>query len=358
MDNSTLRNLSSGNSSNSSCLLNSCNSCDIPSQKPERYLSVFISVIFIRVIIIVTCIGGNFLLIRAFYKFYTLRTASNLILVSLCIADCFIAMTFILDIIRLALKRGDNNKLRCILCQINACLTLSITTIIVLHLALISVERVIAVKFSLRYNSILTNRRALLASVALWVSTALVTAVIPQALSLEKNGASTGNIKRALHPCSRAFAFKSPGQEKYVIFFTTLMIITLLITLFCHGYIFAVSYKHRKQIRSQNNLSRAVTIKEELKRARVIFLVVASNLLSFVPLFTFLILRFSGKFSDDNNDQGGHRHHRHHRHGHTMLAKRIIYTCAMGLNAISTPIIYGFKNQQFKTALLKMVKCT
>ena len=158
------------------------------------------------------------------------------------------------------------------------------------------------------------------------------------------------------HPCSRAFAFKSPGQEKYVIFFTTLMIITLLITLFCHGYIFAVSYKHRKQIRSQNNLSRAVTsMKEELKRARVIFLVVATNLLSFVPLFIFLILRFSGKFPDDNNDQGCHRHH---RHGHTMLAKKFVYIFAMGSNAICTPIIYGFKNQQLKTALLKMVKCT
>ncbi|XP_044175353.1 growth hormone secretagogue receptor type 1-like [Acropora millepora] len=331
------------------CFSNSINSSENLGQKTERHLSIFFS---IRVIFTVICISANFLLIRAFCKFANLRTASNLILVSLCIADCFIAMIFILDIIRMALKKGDNDKLKCILCQINASLTLSITTIIVLHLALISVERVIAVKFSLRYNSILTNRRALLASVALWVSTALVTAVIPQALSLEKNGTSTGNIKRALHPCSRAIAFKSPGQEKYVIFFTTLMIITLLITLFCHGYIFAVSYKHRKQIRSQNNLSRAVTIKEELKRARVIFLVVASNLLSFVPLFIFLILRFFGKLADDNNDQC------YQRRRHTMLAKKIIYTCAMGLNAICPPIIYGFKNQQFKTALLRMVKCT
>ena len=336
MECSTLRNFSSRNSSNS---------FDIFYGKPERHLSIFIS---IRVIVTVICIGGNLLLIRKFCKFSNLRTpASNVILVSLCIADCFIAMTFILDIIRLALKRGDNNKLRCILCQINASLTLSITTIIVLHLALISVERVIAVKFPLRYNSILTNRRALLASVVLWVSTMLVTVVIPQALNLEKNGASTGNIKRGLHPCSRAFAFKFLG--KYVIFLTTLMVITLLITLFCHGYIFAVSYKHRKQIRRQNNLSRAATIKEELKRARVIFLVVATNLLSFVPLFTFVTLRCSGKLADDNN---------HNRRRYTMQIKRIVYTSAMSLNAICPPIIYGFKNQQFKTALPRMVKCT
>ena len=339
---STLSDFSSGNSSNSS---------EILCQKPEQHLSIFISILVIFTLI---CISANFLLIGAFCKFANLRTASNLILVSLCIADCFIAMIFILDIIRMALKKGDNNKLQCILCQINASLTLSITTIIVLHLALISVERVIAVKFSLRYHSILTNRRALLASVALWVSTVLVTAVIPQALSLEKNGASTGNIKRGLHPCFRAFAFKSPAKEKYVIFFTTLMIITLLITLFCHGYIFAVSYKQRKQIRSQNNLlSRAVTsMKEELKRARVIFLVVGPNLLSFVPLFIFLILQFYGKLADHNNDQGCYRS------DHTMRAKRIAYTSAMCFNAICTPIICGFKNEQFKTALLRMVKCT
>ncbi|KAK2551036.1 Adenosine receptor A2b [Acropora cervicornis] len=328
---------SSGNSRNSSC------------QKAEGHLSILISV---RVIVTVICICANFLLIRAFCKFSNLRTASNLILVSLCIADCFIAMTFILDVIHLALKKGDNDKLECILCQINASLTLSITTVIVLHLALISVERFIAVKFPLRYHSILTNRRALLASVVLWVSTLLVTVVIPQALNLEKNGASTGNIKRGLHLCSRAHAFKSLGKEKYVIFLMTLIVITLLITLFCHGYIFSVSYKHRKQIRRQNNLSRAATIKEELKRARIIFLVVAPNLLWFVPLFTFLTLRCSGKLADDNNDKDCQRHR------HTMRAKRIVYTSAMGLNAICTPIIYGFKSQEFKTALLKMVKCT
>ena len=237
-----------------------------------------------------------------------------------------------------------------ILCQINGSLTLCITIVIVLHFALISVERFIAVKFSLRCHSIMTNRRALLASIVLWVSTVLVAVVIPQALKLEENGASTGNVKRGLHPCSPARAFKSLG--KYVIFLTTLMVIASLIALFCHGYIFTVSYKHRKQIRGQNNFSRAVTLKEEFKRAGVIFLVVATNLLSFVPLFTFLILQRSNKRPDDNNDQDRNRRR------HTMrLIKRILYTYAMSLNAICTPIIYGFKNQQFKTALLRMVKC-
>ena len=323
--------------------------CSLASPQPHSkpLQTILIS---IAVIVTVICIGGNFLLIRAFCKFSNLRTASNLILASLCIADCFIGMTFILDIIHSALEKRDNNKLKCLLCQINACLTLCITTVIVLHLALISVERFIAVKFSLRYHSILTNRRALLASVVLWVSTASVTAVIPQALNLEENGASTGNIKRGLHPCFQARAFNSVGNEKYVIFLSTLLVITLLIILFCHGYIFAVSYKHRKQIRRQNKLSsRAAALKEELKRARVIFLVVATNLLSFVPMFTFLILRCMDKLADDNNDN---------RRQYTMQIKRIVYTSAMGLNAICTPFIYGFKNQQFKSALLRMVKCT
>ena len=320
--------------------------CSSPCQKPERHqLILFIS---IKVIVVVTCISVNLLLIRAFFKFSNLRTPSNLILVSLCIADCLIAMTFIFDIIHLALRKGSNDKLKCILCEINTHFSLSITIVIVLHLVLISVERFIAVKFSLRYRSILTNRRALLASVALWVWALLVSVVFPKVLNLEGNRASIGNIKRALHPCSRAHAFKSLG--KYGIFLTTSLVISLLITLFCHGYIFTVSYIHRKQIRRQNNLSRDATIKQEFKRARVTFMVVASSLLCFVPLFTFLTLRCTGKLRDDNY------HHRRARH--MMRIKRIVYTSAMGLNAICTPIIYGLKNQQFKTALLKMVKCT
>ena len=326
---------------------NSSNPSEYTGQKPERYLTIFIS---IKVIVIVTCISMNILLIRAFCKFRNLRTPSHLILVSLCIADCLIPITFIFDMIRLALRKGGNDKQKRILCHVKASLTFSITMVIVLHLALISVERFIAVKFSLRYRSILTNRRALLASVALWVCALLVSVVIPQALNLERNGASIGNIKRALHPCCRARAFKSLG--KYVIFLTTSLVISLLITLFCHGYIFTVSYIHRKQIRRQNNLSRGATLQQEFKKARVIFMVVASSLLSFLPLFIFLTLRFTGKLADDNN--GNCHRHRYPMH----LIKRIVYTSAMGLNAVCIPVIYGFKNQQFKTALLNMVKCT
>ena len=339
MDGTTAKTCSIGNSSNSS---------DCPYQKPERGLTIlFIS---IKVIVIVTCFSVNFLVIRAFFKFSNLRTPSNLILVSLCIADCLISTTFIFDIIHdhLALRKGSNDKLKCILCEINTHFSLSITIVIVLHLVLISVERFIAVKFSLRYRSILTNRRALLASVALWMWALLVSVVFPKVLHLEENGASMKNIRKALHPCHRAHAFKC--LETYVIFLTTSLVISLLITLFCHGYIFTVSSIHRKQIRRQHNLSRGATIKQEFKRARVAFMVVASSLLCFVPLFTFLTLRLTGKLPDDNC---------HHRRAHHMMRiKRIVYTSAMCLNAICTPIIYGLKNQQFKTALLKMVKCT
>ena len=191
-----------------------------------------------------------------------------------------------------------------------------------------------------------------MASVALWVWALLVSGVIPKGLNLERNGASIGNIKRALHPCSEARAFKSLEKEKYAVFLvTTSLVISLLITLFCHGYIFTVSYIHRKQIRRQNNLSRGAIIKQEFKRARVTFMVVASSLLSFLPLFIFVTLRFTGKLADDNNGNC-------HRHRYMMQIKRIIYTSAMSLNAICNPIIYGLKNHQFKTALLRMVKCT
>ena len=103
-------------SSNDSCSLGSPQPHSEPTQQLQ---TIFIS---IAVIVTVICISANFLLIRAFCKFSNLRTASNMILVSLCIADCFIAMTFILEIIRLALEKGDNNELKCILCQINASL--------------------------------------------------------------------------------------------------------------------------------------------------------------------------------------------------------------------------------------------
>ena len=140
----------------------------------EETLITFI--ISAKYIVIIAAVCGNSLVIAAFYKFSNLRTSSNVILVSLCTADSLIVIAFIISISRMSLYLSyhDAHMFKRV-CEVEAWFSFTLISVIILHLALISVERLIAVKFSLRYHTIVTKRRALIASIAVWLWAVAVT---------------------------------------------------------------------------------------------------------------------------------------------------------------------------------------
>ena len=85
-------------------------------------------------------------------------------------------------------------------CKVKASFSFTLIAVIILHLALISVERFIAIKFSLRYHTIVTKRRALFASIMVWLWAVAVTLVFPQALRASNNDAYR-NLVHAMHSC-------------------------------------------------------------------------------------------------------------------------------------------------------------
>ncbi|KAJ7374626.1 Adrenoceptor alpha 1D [Desmophyllum pertusum] len=72
-----------------------------------------------------------------------------------------------------------------VLCNLGSTISLIFNSIIIQHLALISVERFIAVKFALRYHTIVTNRRAVLASIVIWLWGIAVASVSPVAMKID-----------------------------------------------------------------------------------------------------------------------------------------------------------------------------
>ena len=105
-------------------------------------------------------------MIKAFYKFSSLQNASNLILVSLSVADILMTVSFILHLAKIIVGKTPPTH---VLCGFASTISLTFNSIIILHLALISVERFIAIKFALRYHTIVTNRRVMIASVVAWL---------------------------------------------------------------------------------------------------------------------------------------------------------------------------------------------
>ena len=311
-----------------------------------------IALITIKSLVIIFAICGNSLVFRAFCKFSSLRTASNVILVSLCAANSLIAIVYILNISKIALKLSSNDQHRSKgICEASAWSSFILLSVIILHLALISFERLIAVKFPLRYHSIVTNRRALFASITAWLWAVAVTLVFPQALRASNDDAYN-RLVHALQPCLKTKRGRPDGQAPplstgYLIFLVTSMLIIPLVTiLFSYGYIFNVSHKHRKQIRQQDDIQGISTIKREMKGARTLAIVVSVCLLSIVPLMICTIPVYFGKLPDHGSRRLQRRMMRH-----------IVYDVAFGLNAICNPLIYGWRNGQFRNAFRRLLKC-
>ena len=311
----------------------------------EEKLTIIISV---ECVAIIAAVCGNSLVIVAFYKFFNLRTASNVILVSLCTADSLIVIAFIINISGMFLRLSGYHQVHVLksICEADASLSFTLASVIILHLALISVERFIAVKFSLRYHTIVTKRLALLASIAVWLWAVAVVLVFPKALRASNNNAYRKFV-RAMHPCLKMCGSKPGSSNGYLIFFVTSMLIIPLVIILCsYSYIFIVAHKHRKQIRDQGNVQEISNLKREMRGARTLAIVVTVCLLSIVPLLISTCLRFRGKLRDDDT-----------RHPKLKYVKHIVHVFAFCLNAICNPVIYGWRNEQFRGAFRRLLKC-
>ena len=308
----------------------------------------FVVLITFHLIVAVAALFGNYLMLRAFHKFQNLRTASNVILASLSIADGLLGIPSILDIIYLSLSVGAENRSG-ILRKMSASSTFLLMSVIILHLALISLERSIAVRFALRYHIIVTNRRALIVSIAMWLWAVVVIIVFPKVLKASSDDFE--QLRQAMNPYSETRKEPPndgppPLTQGYLVFqMITLLVIPLFIILCSYSYIFIVSNRHRKQIREQADISGLQQrIKHEMKGARTLAVVIAVCLLSIIPLLVVTCLRFFGKLSEC-----GHPERRPY--------KFIVYDVATGLNAICNPLIYGWKNKEFRRAFVKVLKC-
>ncbi|XP_068745804.1 adenosine receptor A2b-like [Montipora capricornis] len=291
----------------------------------EIALSVYIYMVF-HLSHVIFSLAGNSLVFRAFYKFASLRTASNVIVVSLCAADSLIPMVYILCV-AMRLSSCHSSKFLCIVTG-QACFFL--LSVIILHLALISVDRFIAVKFSLRYHSIVTFRRAVVISITAWLWVLAVTIILPQIIKAIRDKPES-LASNAFHPC---FNKKAHFIKGYLVFYTiTLLFVPLVIILSSYSYIFLVSHTHRKRIREQNN-----TLKKQLRASCTLGIIVALCLASIIPLLVVASLRISGT-SD------------------LTIAKHVAFHVAFGLNAICNPIIYGWRNEKFRSSLRKLLKC-
>ncbi|KAM7428337.1 Melanocortin receptor 4 [Porites harrisoni] len=311
----------------------------------------FILFLNVHGIITIVALLGSYFVLRAFHKFRKLRTASNNILVSLSIADGLLAIPLILDIIQLCLKYNAAIRPHMrmhILKEVDGTITLFLLSVIVLHLSLMSSERFIAIKFALRYLAIVTKRRARIVSIAMWLWALLVNVDVPEVLQTT-TGKDHRKYHRHLntHECNTTHNTNQVHSTRWHLVFTaaSMFLVPFLIILCSYTYIF-IAYKQRQFVRGQGrDIIGMPTIKHHMKGAHTLAIVVALCLLSIIALLVVTTLRV---FRDKS--LGGHDNQMFRLH-------KIVYDVAMFLNAICNPLIYGWKNEEFRNAFRKMLKC-
>ena len=189
------------------------------------------------------------------------------------------------------------------------------------HLTLISIERFVAMKYTLRYVTIVTELRLKIAVVSCWVI-ACCPAIL-QSLSEEFK-----IIARVANTLLGGFA--------------------ILLLLYCHFSVYFVTRRHEKQIKcEQVSPQAAADFAKEKKALKTTRIITITLLVCFLPVNVhYLVLHVYFKSSSYIVN--------------LIVLSHPVLVSVLWLNSLCNPIIYCFRNKTFRKTckeLLKM-KCT
>ena len=191
----------------------------------------------------------------------------------------------------------------------------------VLHLALISVERFVAMKYTFRYLTIVTGLRLKIAVVSAWVF-----AFFPVILgSLSKNLGFISNVVSVI-----------------------VLFVNIFFILFCHLSVYFVTRRHEKQIKcEQISPEAAAEFAKEKKALKTTRIIIMALLVCLFPMFMYVFFWFL--FSKRNSYTGN-----------LILLSQPVFVWLYSLNSLLNPFIYCYRNKMFRKACKQLVrmKCT
>lgn len=235
-----------------------------------------------------------------------LQNMHNLILASMAGTDMAVGIVAqpVLIAREISRQTGGSISMYCNLSTTMLITTSFLSLTSLFHLAIISVERLIAMKYSLRYNDVVTKRRLTVAIALCWLFAAI-------------------NVAIRL-TVARITAF-------FVIIITPVIF-------YCHVSVYFVCRRHLHKIKSEQNSSEATTkFLEDQKAWKTTSIILGSLLLSFLPQALRAILA-QRQFSIPLLNS----------------VEPLTFSCVM-LNSILNPVIYCWRSQVIRHALLQLL---
>ena len=293
----------------------------------ERPTQPLPSEIYIPLILIaVLSIGTNSLVCIVFCLYRQLRLARHYFVINLAVADILIAAVLIPLFVAARLK-GDNIAL----CRCQIVLDIACGTASLLCLVFISLERYVAVKYSLLYHSIVTKRRAIFCMAFIWIYSIIVSCAAFFSLLKDSDNES-------------CLFF---GRE-YVTFITVASFVAPVgVMAISYWNIFLVARAHARRMNSlsmqgysEGSSQSKRRIKRELKGAKTLTIIMGTHFVCWCPLFVFLLV-YTYCPTCWRVD--------------TVQVVNYVILFLRHFNSFSNPVIYCGINKQFRAAIKRFV---
>lgn len=264
---------------------------------------------------IVLC--SNALLLLSMYRFKRLRTPSNLFLVALFSADFGIGML---------LPPGlyfefSRPAIRCpALCLLPYCLFVQLSGVAMLSSAAVALDRCTSLALPLTYNNLITHRTAGRVVLAIWAYAILVSVTPLITIPAPKSACS----------------FRVVSNPVRIFLLCALYLPCLTVMTSSYVYVYVVARRHARAIYSVEGSLRTA-LPPDRHYGWTLTLTVASFAFLWTPVAAFTLIEAA---SGEQYDQ-----------------KTPFYLGLAGLSASSVdPLLYGFRNSEFRAALLRMLK--
>lgn len=278
-------------------------------------------------VLFVISLGGNVLIIEAIRRNRTLRTTTNILLASVAFADVICTVFLpLLTIQVINLPKGLGSDLLCKI-FIDYHVPVTASTISIITLAVVAVERYHAIIKPMRLAFRLREDNVYQAIVVVWIVSIVITLPLY----------TYGRYNVGDHKCKNGFPY---GHFPiYLVFFIVLVLLLPIVTnLFCYFEILRELY-FKKNVAPQNGAIAEDDKRSKKKLVRVALTITAANAICLVPVVVLGILYFFNIVSK-----------------HLFNHSAALYFTESAIN----PFLYAFQSSNFRKAfkaILRGKKC-
>lgn len=306
---------------------------DMCAHKLQLHVGLQIMV-FIIILISIFSFVANTIVCIVFCLYDQLRQVKHYFVVNLAMVDNILVIIAVPMIVAYVLEWNINTPL----CRAQIVIDVLCGTASIVSLAVISIERYIAVVTPLHYDSRVTTFRAILIIIFTWFYSLMVSFITLLAYAMPNSPAVTS-------PKQCVFF----GGEFVIFIAVSSFVLPVAIMACAYWKIFLVAHVHAIRIQAMqvpsNNPEqpregeRQSKLKGELKAAKTLTIIMGTHIICWCPLFIyFLVVSFCEDCRRSNN----------------VIAHHVILILRY-CNTLANPIIYTGINRQFRAAIKKFV---